>query len=235
MKNYFLIFCVFAVTTHAQQFSEINKRDVIHIMQNLWDDFSIDEKLSVSSKFQNIEILSSDSVGLINSVQSVDRSTKGTSSGAVLGSAISQAIYIDRAITNSGGSYSAKTHLGAGVLGAILGSALDEKPQQYYIFNYGVRTLDGQIRETRISSKDEFSRPIGQCVSFPDLNIIPASICSEDKIQFLKRIFAIAGAPNNVVISREYSGLQVKCNVPGVGFMTLEKNSCTQMNGEIEK
>lgn len=234
MKNFFLIFYIFTTTLHAQQFSEENKIDSIHVTQNLWEDFNREEQLSISSRFQKIEIFPSNSIGLIQSVQSVDRSTKGTNSGAIVGSAIGQAAYIDRAL-KSGNSYSAKSHLGIGLLGALIGSALDERPEQHYIFNYGIKTLDGQIREIRVSSKEEFTQPIGQCVSLPELTRVSALMCSENKIQFLKRISAIAGAPADTLISREYSDLQVKCNVPGIGVMTLDKNSCTQLNGEIEK
>lgn len=223
------------MASYSQQTLIEKNSNIIYINQNLWEDFSKEEQLSISSRFNSIEIIPSESIGIIQSVQSVDRSTRGTNTGAFIGSAVGQAAYIDRAFSNSGNNYSAMSQLGIGILGAMIGSTLDKAPQQHYIFNYGVKTLDGQIREVRISSREEFTQPIGQCISLPELTPISSLICSENKFQFLKRISALANAPSDALVSRENSGLQVKCKVPGIGIMTLEKTSCTQLDGEIEK
>lgn len=78
-------------------------------------------------------------------------------------------------------------------------------------------------------------RPIGQCVKFPEIEPISSELCSVDKVRFLKKVAAEAVAPNDALVSREPTGLNVKCRIDGIGMMTLEKNTCLQMEGFIEK
>ena len=205
------------------------------VNQLLWSEFSQSEKATLIAKFQNLELIPTESVGVIQSVQAVNRSTAGTNSGAALGGTLAQTMYIDKVFSGSGNNYSATTQLGAGLLGALLGSSLDSSPTSRFLFNYGIRTLDGQIREVRVESGDEFTRPVGQCVTLPEVAPAPVGHCAIDKLQFLKKLSAISQAPDGAVISNELTGINVNCRVPGVGLMTLEKNSCLQMEGTVEK
>lgn len=216
----------------AVQAQPITKVDINH---QLWNSFTKTEQASLLEKFPNIEIVPSESVGIVQSVQSVNRSAPGTSSGALLGATVGQAMYIDHAFRGSGGNYSAITQVGAALLGAALGSNFDSAPTSRFVFNYAIKTLDGQIREVRVESSDEFTRPIGQCVMLPSVTPTETSLCGTDKVQLLKKLSAIGQAPVDALISNESSGLSVKCRIPGVGLMTLEKNVCIQMDGGLEK
>lgn len=230
---YFILIVYFPSILYAQQASNLTINE--KISKNLWAEFGRDEQILILSKYPNIEIISSESIGQIQSAQVANRSTQSTNGGAILGSAVGQALYLDRAFSGSGNNYSAASHLGAGILGGILGSSLDQKAESMFIINYGVKALDGQIREVRVGSADEFTRPLGQCVYIPSLEPAPNSLCTENKIQFLKRLSSLAKAPHDALIMRENSKINIKCNVPGIGLMTLEKNSCIQMEGKIEQ
>jgi outer membrane lipoprotein SlyB len=205
------------------------------INQLLWDEFSLSERATLITKFPNLELIPAESVGIIQSVQTVNRSTAGTNSGAILGGALGQTMYIDKAFSGSGNNYSATTQLGTGLLGALLGSSLDSSPTSRFIFNYGIATLDGQIKEVRVESSNEFTRPVGQCVALPGVVPAPVGHCATNKLQFLKKLSAISQVPEGAVVSNELTGINVNCRVPGVGLMTLEKNSCLQMEGTVEK
>lgn len=207
----------------------------LKVSQRVWLEFSNSEKATILSKFPQLEIIPSEAIGVIQSVQAVNRSTPGTNSGATLGGALGQTLYIDNALKGSGSNYSATAQLGAGLLGGALGSTLDSAPQVRFVFNYAVKTLDGEIREVRVASGDEFTRPVGQCVFFPKILAAPASYCITDKIQFLRKLSALSQAPQDAVISQEAAGMNVNCRVLGVGLMTLDKNACLQMEGKIEK
>ena len=207
----------------------------LKVSQQLWLEFSNSEKATILSTFPQLEIIPSETVGVIQSVQAVNRSTPGTNSGAALGGALGQALYIDNAFKGSGSNYSATAQLGAALLGTAVGSSLDSAPQMRYVFNYGVRTLDGEMREVRVESGEEFTRPVGQCVFFPSITAAPASHCNTDKIQFLRKLSALSQAPKDAIISQEATGINVNCRVLGVGLMRLEKNVCIQMEGKIEK
>lgn len=228
-------FFLFVVVAMIGKLAVAQNKTSLTINQLLWAEFSQSEKATLIAKFPNLELIPAESVGIIQSVQAVNRSTAGTNSSAALGGALAQTMYIDKAFSGSGNNYSATTQLGAGLLGALLGSGLDSSPTSRFIFNYGIRTLDGQIKEVRVESGDEFTRPVGQCVTLPGVVLAPVGHCAVDKLQFLKKLSAISQAPEGAVVSNELTGITVNCRVPGVGLMTLEKNSCLQMEGTVEK
>ena len=207
----------------------------LKVSQHLWLEFSTSEKTAILTKFPQVETIPSETIGVIQSVQAVNRSTVGTNSGAALGGALGQTLYIDSAFRGSGSNYSATTQLGVALLGAAMGSTLDSAAQSRFIFNYGVKTLDGEIREVRVESGDEFTRPVGQCVFLPEITPAPASLCAADKVQFLKKLSALSLAPEDAVISQESTGINVTCRIPGIGLMRLEENVCIQMEGKVER
>jgi len=205
------------------------------ISEKIWDLFTKEERVNILARFPSIEVIPATSVGIIQSAQLVDRSTAATSTGSIVGSAVGQVVYLDRAFSGTRSSYSAGSHVGAGLLGALVGSVFDNPGSRAFIINYGVKTMDGQVREQRVLSPDEFAKPLGQCVKFPEMSTFPSSICNDDKVSFLKRISAEAVAPPGAVISREPNGLNIKCRLPGIGMMMLDSNVCLQMDGVLEK
>lgn len=206
----------------------------IRVNQSLWGGFNASERISILSKYPDIEVVPTESVGIVQAAQVVNRSTPGTNSGAVLGGVIGQAAYIDHAFKDAN-NYSALTQVGAALLGAAAGSTLDQGPQSSFIINYGVRTFDGQVRELRVTSHEEFTRPIGQCVFIPSMEMAPPSLCLSDKIQFIKLLTAKSEASKEIVVKPEVNRVNVICRVPGVGLMTLELSACAQVEGEMEK
>jgi outer membrane lipoprotein SlyB len=211
----------------------------LQVSQHVWLEFSVSEKVTLLAKFPQIETIPSETLGIIQSVQAVNRSTAATNSGAALGGALGQALYIDNAFRGNSTNYSATAQLGVALLGAVVGSSLDSAAQSRFIFNYGVKTLDGELREVRVEAVDEFTRPVGQCVFLPSISPAPVSLCIADKVQFLKKLSALAQAqapaPASAVISQESTVANINCRVPGVGLMRLEKNVCIQMDGAVEQ
>jgi hypothetical protein len=234
MKTLIVIaWIVFTGCSYAQQTANINFD--AKISKQLWNEFNKNEQILLLKKYPSIEIIPSENIGLIQSAQVANRSTQSTNGGAILGSAIGQAAYIDRSFSGSSNNYSATTHLGVGILGGMLGSALDQKAETKFVINYGVKTLDGQIHEIRIDSLDEFTKPIGQCVHIPNLEPASSLLCNDTKLQLLKRLSALSTIPTDALVIRESSGINIKCIVPGIGMMTLDRNACLQMEGKIEK
>jgi outer membrane lipoprotein SlyB len=174
-----------------------------------------------------------ETIGVIHAVQSINRSTAGTNTGAILGGALGQAAYIDNAFKGTGNNYSAVNQVGAAVLGAAIGSAADQTPQSHFIFNYAIKTLDGQLREVRTSSNQEFTKPIGQCVSFPEMRPLQAISCSTDKVQLLKSLSSLSSGVE-AKLPTKATEVKVTCRISGIGLMTLERNVCTEMEGKEE-
>lgn len=127
-----------------------------------------------------VDLAELDSFGVIIDNQGVNESTPGTTGGANLGGAIGNAAYIDNAI--KGGNYSAKNQLAAGILGAILGSSLDSRPNAQYHFRYAVKLGNGNIQYFDEVKGDAFRHPAGVCVSVPNIALIDQQLCSQTAI-----------------------------------------------------
>lgn len=203
----------------------------LKIGQNLWKQFSPGEQATLLGKFPALELIRPDSTGIIQSVQTVNRSTAGTNTGAMLGGAVGGAAYIDQAFRGSN-NYSALTQVGATVLGAALGSLADRGPQARFEFNYAIKTLDGELREMRSSSSDEFARPIGQCVQLPSLTPLASISCITDKLAFLKALSANASQLSAEPAAQPEAMQTVSCNIAGVGLMTLGRKACQEIGGK---
>lgn len=142
-----------------------------------WQGLSADDRATIQQKYV-VEAVAADSFGTIVDNQGVDRSTPGTNSGAVLGEAIASASYIDKAFGN--GSYSSKNHLGMMLLGGLLGSALDSKPQSQYQFRYAIRLGTGNIIYQDTFSSEPFRHPVGVCIFLPTVSIAPEQhLCTQ--------------------------------------------------------
>ncbi len=223
LLNYFLALSI-ALASAASHASEIK------VSQSLWQQFSTADQMTLLTSFPGIELVESSSVGTIQGVQSVNRSMAGTNTGAMLGGAIGGAAYLDRAFRGDGGNYSALVQLGATLLGAAVGSTADSKAQARFEFNYSIKTLDGQIREIRNSSSDEFTKPVGQCVLLPSLVQLAPISCSADKPSLLKALAATKPSHESAGASSE-AAMAVACKISGVGVMTLGRRACQELEG----
>lgn len=225
----------FILAAVATMFVSLCHASDLTISQQLWQQFSVADRNTILGKFPNLELAPPATIGVIQAVQSVNRSTAGTNAGAIVGGALGQAAYVDNAFKGSGNSYSAVNHVGSAILGAAIGSAADSAPQSRFDFNYAVKTLDGQLREVRTTSNQEFTKPIGQCVSFPQLNPLQAISCSTDKVQLLKSLSSLSIAVEaQSKLAKKSTEVKVACRIPGIGLMTLERNVCTEMEGKEE-
>ncbi len=196
----------------------------------LWSQFSPAEQATLLERFPQLTLAPPDSLGIIAGSQAANRSTPGTNAGAALGGALGGAAYIDNAFRGNNSNYSAVTQLGAMLLGAAAGSMLDSKPQARFEFSYSVRTLDGQIREHRQTSGDEFARPAGQCVELPSFKVLAPASCSADKVSLL-RTLALVASPGARPVQQPKAS---HCRIPNIGLMTLTAEACADLNGVQE-
>lgn len=152
-------------------------QSVFKVVEPVWGGLSQSEK-DIIQKSYLVEVAPLNSFGTIIDNQGVNESTPGTNGGAVLGSAVANAAYIDTAIR--GRDYSAKTQLGAIILGGILGSALDSKGTSRFHQRYAVRLGDGNIQYFDQVGSDPFRHPVGVCVTVPNVSIASdQQLCSQ--------------------------------------------------------
>jgi len=183
----------------------------------------------ITKATESISIIPSNSFGKIISVQIIDKSKPGTTSGSQFGSAIGQAAYIDKSITS--GNYSALQQVGVGVAGALLGSALDSPPASYYGINYSVQLYDGSVKTISVGSSDGVSLPVGQCVFTADAKDAPSYLCGDTLKAFLTRYMRIS------LSIKETSDLnavkRIKCSIPNAGTFSISVEDCDQSKGTV--
>jgi hypothetical protein len=122
-------------------------------------------------------LLEQDAFGVILDNQGVNESTNGTTIGANLGGSIANAAYIDNAIKV--GNYSAKNQLAVGIIGAIVGSTLDRRPNTQYHYRYAVKLNSGNIKYVDEVTNDPFRHPVGICISVPNIALINQQLCTQ--------------------------------------------------------
>lgn len=162
-----VLLAVVATTAHAQE--------LLRFSRSAWSELTNDERAAIQ-RLHVVEIKEPGAFGIIVDTQGVNESTPGTSGGATLGGAIAEAAYIDRAF-KPGNSYSAKSQLGAALLGAIVGSAMDAPPVQRFHFRYAIKLSNGEIQSHDSVQSSAFRLPAGICVGLPDLTQLPQAVC----------------------------------------------------------
>lgn len=165
----FIVFPLFFSTVAWSQ-------QLIRISQPAWLALAPQERGRIQKKYI-VELAEQDAFGIIIDNQGINESTSGTIGGANLGSAVANASYLDSAIRS--GNYSARSQLAAGILGAILGSALDSGPNAQYRYRYAVKLGSGNIQYFDETKKDSFRHPIGVCVSVPNIALIEQHLCTQ--------------------------------------------------------
>lgn len=156
--------------------TQVSAQQLTKISQSAWLSLTPTERELIQNKYI-VELAEQDTFGVIIDNQGINESTAGTSGGASLGGAVANAAYIDNAL--KGGNYSAKSQLAVGILGAILGSTLDSKPNVQYHYRYAVRLGNGNIKYFDEVKTDPFRHPAGICVSVPNIILVDQQLCAQ--------------------------------------------------------
>lgn len=56
----------------------------LQVNQLIWQQFSVSDRSTILKKFPTLELASPETIGVIQSVQTVNRSTAGSNTGAIL-------------------------------------------------------------------------------------------------------------------------------------------------------
>ncbi len=224
---------------------ECSAEALIKVSQAAWANSDGKTRAIIQEKYI-VQIISDDDIGLIIDNQGVNESSPGTTGGAVLGGALAQTAYIDRAI--KGGNYSATNQLGLGILGAILGSSIDQKPTAQFHFRYALKTNHGEIRYIDKIESTAFRLPVGVCVLLSDLSSTEQSLCGQTPT-FLVSKYGIPDSsardtskqtpesePVRTIIvpkKREQARELVLCKIGVQSPVETTEIKCNQIGGEV--
>lgn len=152
-------------------------KKIAMITRSVWDQLSADERQAIEASHE-LKLIEPTAYGIVIDVQGVDQSTPGTNSGAALGGAVASAAYIDRALSGNH-SYSAGANLAIGLLGAVLGSAMDKAPSSQFQFRYTIKQGDGEIQYFDEVKSTNFRHSVGVCVLVPALTLVSQQVCAQ--------------------------------------------------------
>jgi hypothetical protein len=199
---------------------------IIKVPSHVWSDLTQEERNQTTSQYI-VDLLPSDSVGVIIDVQGLDRSDPGTTGGKQLGAALGSAAYIDKAFSGKS-DYSAMNHLGVSILGAIIGSTLDRAPSAKYQYRYSVKTLNNNIEYIDEYTKEPFCKSLGACVLIPSLTSVSQDLCSENADLFRKRYSLMDQNPTTPAPT-VLSGEQIKTSPDGLIPPAISPNQNSSM------
>lgn len=235
--NLFILLAVVTEVAHAQS--------TLRVSSTAWGGLNPDEREFIQQRHV-VEARAGETFGTIIDNQAADRSTSGTTFGANLGQAVGNAAYVDKAL--SGGDYSAKSHLGAMLLGGLLGSTLDTRPRTQYQFRYAVRLGNGNVIYQDAYSADPFRHAVGVCVSMPDLTLLPDQhICTQTTDSLRNAHFSTVRAVSTVSSQpspqRDFNASPpatasdeiVSCKVGALAPVQTTTEKCKIINGAIIK
>lgn len=225
--------------------------DLLRTNDVIWRSLSEAEKRQLQSNYI-VDVVSSRQVGIIIDAQAVDESTPGTNGGAAIGQAYGSAMYIDNAFKGPKADHPATGHVGAALLGALIGSAMDAPAIRQFRFRYTVRSPDGSIAQFDRVEAQPFRQPAGVCVNLPSLATTTASVCDADVGAFrtLKLTAAPVTAPprprgsvpenssalpRGAAMGKTTSIDQVRCRLGVSGVVVVSKSDCETAEGEIVK
>ena len=168
---------------------------MLKVASPAWQGLSEDERIEIQQKYV-IESVSGEGFGIIIDAQGVNRSTPGSNVGSTVGEAVGSATYIDKAFNS--GNYSAKNHLGAILLGGLLGAALDTKAQTLFHFRYAIKNGLGNITYQDAYSSDPFRHSLGVCVLLPELTVTAEQHLCTQTTNTLRNAY-LNGAPATII------------------------------------
>ncbi|WP_162801276.1 hypothetical protein [Azospirillum brasilense] len=158
-------------------------RPVLTVSTVVWFALTDGERDTVRDRY-DVNVSELANYAIILNVQGVDESTPGTIGGSALGGSLGSAMYVDSAFRGPSINYSATSHLGASLLGAVIGSSMDREAQRSFRFRYSVKDGAGNINQFDRVSSEPFHQPVGACVEVASLTIVASSYCAMDLSSF---------------------------------------------------
>lgn len=202
----------------------------VYVLRSVFNQLASQDQARLLTENLLLTVVPDDDVGQITTVQVINRSTSGTDYGARLGSALGQASYIDNTTWRG---YSATSQLAAGLIGGLIGSALDDKATTRFQINYGIKAPKEEVRQVINSTNDESALPIGMCIWLKNFTQAPSALCADSLPSFLKRLKAEKNGSSNEKSKANTSNL-VACETGSLGTLQLSKRDCENLNGTIK-
>ena len=200
----------------------------------------------LEKKYKLLEMSSEGVIGVIASVQTVDKSTPGSSQSGdfFLNNQIAQQQDREIASIRSGGKGMSATEWQVfGALASALGSGLNESPESKFVHRYHIRTASNRIQSVDKASSDEFFIPVGTCVSVKsgdNIAEIDPDFCKKPNMEEFraKYLSSLSVEPRNAskedLSNHGLSEVLVQCRVGKNPIIQVDASTCISIGGKIQ-
>lgn len=169
-------------------FTNANAGEPLNIPMQIWESLTPEQQRDIENRYTPY-LLPPNSYGSIMDAQSANESRSGTTTGSQLGAAVGSANYVDNAFKGSNPNYSAKSHLGASIAGAIIGSIADSAPRPQFRTRYTMKLANGKVEYIEETKPDPFRHSVGLCVALFPIRLIDLDLCTMTKDSFALKYF----------------------------------------------
>jgi hypothetical protein len=230
-----LCFCSFLLTTSA--FSA-----TFDVPETLWNSLTAKEKIKVSDALE-LNLVSTSLIGVIIDVQTLDQSQAGSNAGSNLGADFGSAAYIDKSFGGNSVDYSAKKHLGASLLGGLLGGIADTSAVSSFRTRYTIKLQEGRIQYIDEQTRNQFRHTVGLCVFLEPFRIANQQLClmtRADLLSAAENKHSARHAPQLSLAELKQADPIVKeqnpvpCKVGMNPVTLLQKTVCDALGGLID-
>jgi hypothetical protein len=224
--------------------SSTGAESLLHIPKSVWDGLTIDEKKVISNN-HFVSLVENNRYGRIISSHIENNSYINNNSMSNLGSVVGQASYID----DNWDNYSAKEQVLAGVLGALVGSALDKKTDIKMTVTYTIEFLDGSVKDVRNNQKDSHIYGVGVCLDLNSMRSANSLYCNRNHInEILSKLDRNKDADTNQTPEQDKKSstvhvqdgrqgnthdITVNCKLGNGTPFTTTKSKCMKVKGVI--
>lgn len=154
------------------------------IPASLWTQLTPAQKIQVSTKY-NINLLPDNMLAQIIDAQTLDKSIAASNAGSNLGATVGQAAYIDNAFKGDSINYSAIGQVGAAIVGAVVGSALDTNAVPIFKTRYTVKTKANEIQYIDDVTNSPLRHSLGLCVFTSPFGLDKDNLCNMNQNELL--------------------------------------------------
>ena len=140
----------------------LDKTSILQVRRSVWEELSDAERTKLQED-RFVSVKDDSNFGRVIDRQLFDASTNGTTAGSQLGAVLGQAQYVDNSIPK--GTYSATGQVGAAILGAVIGSSLDQSGSRTFVMRYAIKRLDGKVSYADRYESTSLGESIGVCVN----------------------------------------------------------------------
>lgn len=195
----------------------------------LWNQLTSVQKAQISIKYK-INLLADNMLAQIIDAQTLDKSIAASNAGSNLGATVGQAAYIDNAFKGDSINYSAMGQVGAAIVGAVVGSALDANAVPIFKTRYTVKTKANEIQYIDDVTNSPLRHSLGLCVFTSPFGLDKDNLCNMNQNELFVYLANLNDNSKRSNVEGKDS-TTILCKVGANAPTMILKSTCSTLGG----